>query len=242
MNGSRDPFLCNRVECLSIITSFESFFETSFRHSSNTFQLSRIKLLPEVSIANNSNNFSKLIKDSWIREKVSQIQLRSKFIFFFFLSLGTEGSLHLSIIVTCVVLDDVTVLHSPLTTFLSSFFFFSLPSSSSSSYLVLSGRPPHRIYDTLSRPPPLFLSLFPSFSPHARLLALSGYSLFFCPSIANNSPLPTLRAFMIRWRRREGKLPRDVKWNGRGCNPLAPRGEEESFIGSRESLFGSDRA
>lgn len=96
-----------------------------------------------------------------------------------------------------VVLDDVTVLHSPLTTFLSFFFPFLPP------------------------PPPLPI-WSPGYTTHflAPLSLSSTYFLrypaspilsFFHSSIANNSPLPPLRAFMIRWGE---KLPCLAAWNG----------------------------
>lgn len=79
---------------------------------------------------------------------------------FFFFSLGRKPPFDYR---HRVVLDDVTVLHSPLTTFLFFFPFLLL--------LFLSRIWPHRIYDTLSRSSP---PLSPLFSP------LSGvaYSLF----------------------------------------------------------------
>lgn len=116
---------------------------------------------------------------------------------FFFFSLGRKPPFDYR---HRVVLDDVTVLHSPLTTFLSFFPFLLL--------LFLSRIWPHRIYDTLSRssPPPSL----PYFLRYPALPILS-----FRSSIANNSPLPPLRAFMIRRGEKSA-------WNGTR-NPL---GEE----------------
>lgn len=115
---------------------------------------------------------------------------------FFFFSLGRKPPFDYR---HRVVLDDVTVLHSPLTTFLSFF-----PSSSSSSYLV-SGRTGYTTH-FLAPPPPSL----PYFLRYPALPILS-----FRSSIANNSPLPPLRAFMIRRGEKSA-------WNGTR-NPL---GEE----------------
>lgn len=89
---------------------------------------------------------------------------------FFFFSLGRKPPFDYR---HRVVLDDVTVLHSPLTTFLSFFPFLLL--------LFLSRIWPHRIYDTLSRSslPPLSLifsvirrCLFSLFAPRSQITLL----------------------------------------------------------------------
>lgn len=116
---------------------------------------------------------------------------------FFFFSLGRKPPFDYR---HRVVLDDVTVLHSPLTTFLS---FFSLPPPPLPiSYLAA---PDIRHTFSLLSPPSL-----PYFLRYPALPILS-----FRSSIANNSPLPPLRAFMIRRGEKSA-------WNGTR-NPL---GEE----------------